>query len=193
MTHRGALAFRQPVPAYLGPHSDSSSSLLCCELAPALNALTAWLLLGLTTQLLSGSLRSLSSLQHVFPNNYFVIPVTTLSFPVGGTIYPIGGGACMPQNFWWGTVPKRLGGKALLAPGRLGGEALSPWGRPQNFWWGTVPKRFGGEALLAPRRLGGEALLAPGRLGGEALSPRGRPQNFWWGRTGHILRHAAPP
>src|SRR6266516_2533736 len=33
--------------------------------------------------------------------------------------YPIGDGACMPQNFWWGTVPRRF---ALLAPGRLGGS-----------------------------------------------------------------------
>src|SRR5947207_15544496 len=26
------------------------------------------------------------------------------------------------SNFWWDTIPKRLGGEALLAPGRLGGE-----------------------------------------------------------------------
>jgi hypothetical protein len=28
----------------------------------------------------------------------------------------------MPQKFWWGTVPKWLGGEALLTPGRFGGE-----------------------------------------------------------------------
>ena len=32
------------------------------------------------------------------------------------------GGACVPQNVWWGTMPKRLGGEALFAPGRLGGK-----------------------------------------------------------------------
>jgi hypothetical protein len=31
-----------------------------------------------------------------------------------GQAYPIGGGACMPQYFWWGTVPKRLGGEAPI-------------------------------------------------------------------------------